>query len=127
LRRLISDEQLYVRALYTIERCFSKPLQQRYALKRRKNIQKWRQVLGFQPKNIISSLPLHGPLSSFADRAKSKMDNASCKIAHRTKDTNNMCAKSTLLDPMDVLERTFFYLPILIDLHNDFLVQLKRM
>ncbi|KAI8055002.1 hypothetical protein BDF22DRAFT_674797 [Syncephalis plumigaleata] len=127
LRRLISDEQLYVRALYTIERCFSKPLQQRYAMKRRKNIQKWRQLLGFQSQNIVSNLSLHGPLSSFADSAKSKMGKASRKIAHRTKDASNTCAESVSLDPVDVLERMFFYLPILIDLHNDFLAQLKRM
>ncbi|RKP24776.1 hypothetical protein SYNPS1DRAFT_23167 [Syncephalis pseudoplumigaleata] len=127
LRRFISDEQLYVRALYTMEKCFAHPLQKRYEQKRRKQTQKWRLLLGLQSHNAATGRASHGPLASFADNARSKMEKASRKITLRAKDTATTCAAPTSLDPIDVLERMFFYLPILADIHSDFLAQLKRM
>ncbi|KAI9594083.1 hypothetical protein BDF19DRAFT_135096 [Syncephalis fuscata] len=133
LRRFTSDEQLYVRALETTNKCFYQPLEQRYAQKRRKNSRKWHQMLNFQSQNIASILPptstksLQGSLSLLADNAKSTMGKASRKIALRPKDTNSVNPAPTPLDPTDVLERMFFYLPTLIDLHTEFLAQLKTL
>jgi hypothetical protein len=144
LRRLTSDESIYVRSLETMSKRFWLPLEQLYTRKQRKSQRRWFSAFNLSSHYTAgsashSSLPsFMGSLSSLTSSSTSlpmicAADPVSAKLSsdHDEHSTDSSSTESTSnnsptiperrvtsLNPLDVLERMFFYLPTLIELHS---------